>query len=883
MLILLLIIYINYLLKVITCKNKNIIYRCGVNGKGKKPIIEKNAILLDKNSELYRRRLQNTDSFGYKNFNIYLDLVNLENDIKIYNLVKYHDLIIDSMKKAVQTLESLLKVKQTNEYYIFTDESIKEANNIELWNKSIIGTESKYNMKLLDIDLIIFAQISNLEEYVIAEAYPTMTTRNYRPLMGVTSINIKNNFDKKNSQEFLRTTLLHELTHILGFNEYYFQDIFHFVFSETDKYGINRTYINSPKVIEVSKKYYNCNELKGIELENYGVIGTSGSHWEARILLGEYMNGFIYTPEQVVSEFTLAFLEDTGFYKVNYYTGGLMRYGKNKGCEFIKNQCVNSSFKINPFFENEFFEKTYNLYGDQSCTSGRQSRAYYAFWVRNNINYPDNPNYFNIANYGGLPSADFCPVAEIPATETNINYYIGHCSERGSGEYGIFVKNRNNNYSTSEEMESLTGETYSNQSFCFLSSLIKNENKKSNNYIKMIRAVCYEMFCSSKSLTIKVNDDYIVCPRSGGKILVEGYEGYFLCPDFNLMCSGTVICNNIFDCIEKKSEIKEESYIYDYEIKTSQNIFRAEEEDFNNETNYELSDNGVCPLNCTHCKENKRCIKCRNGYNFLGHKNETKITCLLKKELETGYYLNNSIYYKCIDYCNKCSNETNCEKCENNYKYLNEKCIKEISNCKEYNYNGTCKKCNENFVFKENDRNNCINLTESEGYYTKDGGISYYNCDGEGEDHIKNCKNCNYNNLISILECIECKSGYVILEKESNKCYSKDTINNNYYGYFYINSTHMKACSEAIKNCSQCENDKKCTKCNSGYYFKNNEISKCYNKNDIKPIDAFYLDKNNTTYYSCNNSDYNSIKNCKKCESKDSCSLCADNFTFIKI
>ena len=43
----------------------------------------------------------------------------------------------------------------------------------------------------------------------------------------------------------------------------------------------------------------------------------------------------IYVQEQVISEFTLAFLEDTGFYEVNYYTGVLMRFGKNMGCRFL--------------------------------------------------------------------------------------------------------------------------------------------------------------------------------------------------------------------------------------------------------------------------------------------------------------------------------------------------------------------------------------------------------------------------------------------------------------------------------------------------------------------------------------------------------------------
>ena len=32
----------------------------------------------------------------------------------------------------------------------------------------------------------------------------------------------------------------------------------------------------------------------------------------------------------------------------------------------------------------------------------------------------------------------------------------------------------------------------------------------------------------------------------------------------------------MFDCVEKKSEVKEDSYNYDYIIKTSQNIENAE-------------------------------------------------------------------------------------------------------------------------------------------------------------------------------------------------------------------------------------------------------------------------------------------------------------------
>ena len=96
--------------------------------------------------------------------------------------------------------------------------------------------------------------------------------------------------------------------------------------------GVERTLIKTPKVVERSKKYFNCDSLEGLELEDQGGQGSSISHWEQRILLGDYMGAVIYQEEMAISEFTLALLEDSGWYKPKYYTGGLFRFGKNKGC-----------------------------------------------------------------------------------------------------------------------------------------------------------------------------------------------------------------------------------------------------------------------------------------------------------------------------------------------------------------------------------------------------------------------------------------------------------------------------------------------------------------------------------------------------------------------
>ena len=85
------------------------------------------------------------------------------------------------------------------------------------------------------------------------------------------------------------------------------------------------------------------------------------------------------------------------------------------------------------------------------------------------------------------------------------------------------------------------------------------------------------------------------------------------------MCSGTVICNDMFECVDKKSLVKNSSYYYDYEIQTSQNLENACINDTDNITNYELSENATYPIYCKHCKENQKCVKCRKGYELVGY------------------------------------------------------------------------------------------------------------------------------------------------------------------------------------------------------------------------------------------------------------------------
>ena len=94
------------------------------------------------------------------------------------------------------------------------------------------------------------------------------------------------------------------------------------------------------------------------------------------------------------------------------------------------------------------------------------------------------------------------------------------------------------------------------------------------------------------------------------------------------MCTGAVICNDIFDCIDKKSLVKESSYIYDYIPETTQKFSKIRE--MNISEAYELGDDGFCPQYCSQCDINKICKKWKEGYNYFNDsKNEDKESKIL--------------------------------------------------------------------------------------------------------------------------------------------------------------------------------------------------------------------------------------------------------------
>ena len=605
---------------------------------------------------------------------------------ELKELSPYYDKILNAMNRAIDGLKKLIKVEQYDENFLdgLNSQLIIE-NKIYKWKDELNNIKEVAK----NYDYVLFLRFLNETETppgitVQASGNPILLAQNTnRPIAGVLrTIKDKSFYSQDNFDDYFSKVYFHELIHALGFLEPAWGlmpgGTEKNLLVETDEHGIERYYLKSPKLMEFAKKYYGCNDFKGIELENQGGDGEKKSHWEARTMSGEIMTSDFYEGEVTLSELTLAVLEDTGWYEANYYTGGLFRFGKNKGCDFLKTYCIDSG---KTKFEDEYFSLDEQSY--PTCTTGRQSMAYktvYNYWDTDFFNpfytevYPKQsypPERF-IVTAGSLVKADYCPIANHIETEKNNSYFVGNC-KTGNGQYGknIYYYNpetqqREGGHPNSELVG--FGEKYSNNSFCMMSKLVPEG--KPEMYGTIFHPMCFQSFCSDESLTVLINDQYVVCPREGGNIEVKGYQGKFHCPDYNLICTGTVMCNDILDCIEHESKYKENTFTYDYVPNATQGYRRI----VRGETfiGWERSQNGKCPINCVSCSIDGKCNSCRDGYLLIGeYENDTKaiIKCDNMIDVEYGYYLKGDVYYKCHENCKTCKkgpeeNKMNCERCK---------------------------------------------------------------------------------------------------------------------------------------------------------------------------------------------------------------------------
>ena len=457
---------------------------------------------------------------------IKVDYEVIQNKVSSANFEK----IKTAFEKAIGAFQAYLKIS-TSDTYSFTKAQIDE------YKADFTGDDVPElianSISWGDVILVPVIDTS-LGEGVDAAAYPlALDTKNKRPILGCVCLGTHYDYSKTNAERYLGMLLLHEISHVLAFNEQLFQyfiNITNPTIEETVN-GATRKLLATPKVLYYARGHFGCPSLTGVELENQGGDGSAGSHWEARIMLGDYMLSTDY-PELVVSDITLAVFEDSGWYTVNYYTGGLFKTGKGEGCNFLQRRCI---INEKSYFPLDFCDNT----DDEVCSPGLLDRG--TCYLAKYSNIPSIYQYFDDPQIGGYSPADYCPASMSYASSSGNYYLYSRCDSNGL-----------------QTLHDGLGEVFGQNSFCFQSSLlpINAEASLKSKYGNKLTARCYKVQnCDDTSLSYEIVIDAIpfTCANAKKAITYEsvtGMTGEIVCAPYWRVCGGTgnTFCNDPFDC-----------------------------------------------------------------------------------------------------------------------------------------------------------------------------------------------------------------------------------------------------------------------------------------------------------------------------------------------
>ena len=494
-------------------------------------------------------------SKDFKNIRIFVDSTTLYAQTGISE--EYKSKLIEIIEFGVKIVQILIKVKPRK-----LNLNVKECHPEVQINYAIEGIG-------IQADLVVFPIINNAakKDNIIQAKYCSLDQENSRPIAGYLSFNSMMKFDKKNSFEYYTLSVIHGMFHILGFDE----DLFDKFIDKKKNIKISKDNfaleirqgkigIVSPLAISTAKYYFNCTSIIEIPISVPSKDKTVTTHWEGRLMLGDIMTDSAYN-ERFISEITLAFMEDTGWYEANYFTGGLFRYGKGGQCKFALGKCVNNGQVSN---KNEFCtDSNFSM-----CSPGRYSRG--KCFIRNDYTKIKNSfQYFNLGNMGGPEISEYCPVSI--GFEKADSYFDNSCS-KGSLKF-----------------DKTLGEVVGEETSCFMTNLVRKTDEFSVQVIKSFEAACFEYKCDYENFvySVRFRGKWIECPNEG-IITTSETDGQLQCPQFSLICTKLIECSDLIDCVLKKSTV---FYRPDIEM-----VFQKNNQILKNEENQASYFNSTTPI-----------------------------------------------------------------------------------------------------------------------------------------------------------------------------------------------------------------------------------------------------------------------------------------------
>lgn len=299
--------------------------------------------------------------------------------------------------------------------------------------------------------------------------------------------------------------------------------------------GVRAAQVVTPSVRQVVRNHFDCQTLKGAELESWDVsMGDDettssciGDHWERRLFRTDLMNSIVddVTFSLRISPLTLALFADSGWYQVDLSRAAYSdAWGRGAGCSFVNSDCISRidgtvSESNEPFFCNQVANTVSrgSVAHIQGC-SPDMSRKAVCNIAQFTKNLPSEYQYFNKtfgANVGGNePLLDYCPVYN--------GFSDGLCKD---GATSLLL------VSSVEEFG------------------MRNSRCLSGQAWGQRTGFCLQIACvvDDKSLRVKVNGSWKKCEYTGQAFIVDDDKGSrVFCPDMIRACP-TFFCDR--DCL----------------------------------------------------------------------------------------------------------------------------------------------------------------------------------------------------------------------------------------------------------------------------------------------------------------------------------------------
>lgn len=492
-----------------------------------------------------------------KPIRIYFDLSNVKlkilseaknktpsESIKASNL--YHNLEV-SLNNLADFSSRLLKVKPLTE-------PIKPGDHV---------SDIKCSSNPVNADLFIAVKVKSYpsESKILGQAFYSQSNKaDGRPIIGGMYLNQfyfpETPQDENSLERLFFTTIFHEMCHVFGVSGGAMSG---WINKKTGKrYDplpitsyFNSTYqkkfkiLHTPAAHQYAVKRFGISEFapgipSGIEIEDGGGAGTAGSHPESRVYLSETMCG-IFVGYTFISNLTLALLDDTGWYDVNYSMGELYPWGDGRSLGYrnitrIENDVEKTYFAIEPLrnFINTAPQLAYPKH--YMCWPGYEDKpsCHYDFRAKA---FCSPLTKFDCNKQKNFDDRSCCKMKNF----TNpLNWPIR--GDREEFDYLIFkVPNttlRCQDKSLNSNIEfRYAGEFYSDDSMCAMSTL----RKKSEGPVFTENSVelpgCYKMICdSNNTLYVTVGNDTQICKYEDQRITFSKMDGYLVCPSPYLLC-----------------------------------------------------------------------------------------------------------------------------------------------------------------------------------------------------------------------------------------------------------------------------------------------------------------------------------------------------------